>query len=116
MKHGFYYTGICKGVRSFNKLINKQTGETRTVFMLGLSTPVENGYENQDRIFEVELGKKALANGLQNQFGDFVNQTITIPVFPKHRIWKDNVYTTTYFGSDTILDVIKIDSESLKSA
>lgn len=113
MKHGLFYTGICKGVRNFTKT-NRSTGELKQVFVVGLASPVQNGYENQERIFEVELGKKALAAGLQNQFSDFVGKTVTMPIFQKHRVWKDNVYTNTYFGSDTILDVTVLEQTELK--
>jgi hypothetical protein len=113
MKHGLFYTGICKGVRNYTTT-NRKTGEQKTHFVIGLSTPVENGYENQERIFEVELGKKALAAGLQNQFDQFKDKLITLPVFQQHRAWKDNVYTNTYFGSDTILDVTVLEQTELK--
>lgn len=113
MKHGLFYTGICKGVRTYNTT-NRNTGEVKVHHVIGLASPVENGYENQERIFEIELGKKAIAVGLQTQFDNFVGKTVTVPVFQSYRAWKDKVYTNTYFGSDTILDVTVLNQTEIK--
>lgn len=108
MKHGHYYTGIFKGIKSYPKT-NRNTGETKQVHILGLSSPVTNGFANEERIFEVELGKKAVAAGLQNQFEDFEDKLITLPIYQSHWVYKDEVKTKTYYGSLTILDVTVLD-------
>lgn len=115
MKHGHYYTGICKGVRMVPRT-NNNTGEQKQVYLVGLSSPVTNGYENQERIFEIELGKKAVAAGIHNQFDDFKDKLITLPIYQSNWMSNNGIKTNTYYGSLSILDVVVIDNESLKQA
>ena len=84
--------------------------------MVGLSSPVINGYDNQERVFDVELCAKAVAAGLHNQFDDFKDKQIILPIFQNNWNSNNGVKTNTYYGSLSILDVVVIDNESLKQA
>ena len=105
LRLGTNFTGICRGVKQVPK-VNKQTGEQYNELYVGLAIPKANGFEGEESIFDIQIGKKAQENGLPGFLAEAQGKVITVPIFERHRSWKDRVYTNTYLGTQETKDIV----------
>ncbi|WP_105188894.1 DNA-binding protein [Pseudoalteromonas sp. T1lg48] len=105
LRFGTNFTGICKGVKQ-NLKTNKQTGEQYNEIFVGIAIPKANGFEGEETIFDIQIGKKAQDAGLPGILAESQGKTITVPIFQRHRSWKEKVYSNTYLGTSEAKDIV----------
>ena len=105
LRFGTNFTGICKGIKQVPKT-NKKTGEMYNETFVGIAIPKANGFEGEESIFDIQIGKKAQEVGMPGILAEAQGKTVTVPIFERHRCWKDRVYTNTYLGTQEPKDIV----------